>query len=262
MAQVQDVAARSCFLQALSHALLDGILRGKKQRGVYVPLHRNVMPQALPHVGHVYSPVDANHIRACGLEPLQQSPAAISIHSKGDMRVRGLHALHDVPQVRPRPLVPFMWGQLPAPGVKDLHALRSRVDLELDIGGCLLCQVTQQGMQHVGCVVAHGLDSFVDATALPLHNVRGQRPWGAYEAKDSCLVSNFASQLTQCISHKSQSVQLQAVQLLDALHVLYGVINDGALVVINIERHAHRRQGSEDVAEQDDAIRPEGAPGL
>jgi len=51
-----------------------------------------------------------------------------------------------------------------------LHALRARVDLKLDVVRDLVGQVAEQGVQHIGRIVAHGLDGLV-----PVRQTEGGR---------------------------------------------------------------------------------------
>ncbi len=69
-----------------------------------------------------------------------------------------------------------------APGVEDLHRLRTGQDLTIEVAGHRLRQLVQQGMHGLGVVVEHGLALAEVLRRAALDHVGGQRPGATGEA--------------------------------------------------------------------------------
>lgn len=73
-----------------------------------------------------------------------------------------------------------------------------------------------------------------------------------------------APEAGQDLMHKRQRVEgiIQGFECLDLLHAADGVIDAGPLALDDVKLNAQGRQGGQDVAEEDDAIRLECTPRL
>lgn len=133
---------------------------------------------------------------------------------------------------------PHVRRELATPRVKKLDRLGARVDLVDYVCRYRVCQVRQQGIQHVGCLVGHAFNGFEQASAAALYDVGCQGPWAAHKAKHRRLpqhrrsanpagsktarqANSFNRHLSmdllpqngQRLADKLQLVQLQRVQL-------------------------------------------------
>ena len=248
VAQVEDVPLGPRLHAAVLHRRLHRLVAGEEHRGVHVALH-GLGAQPLARLRHVHRPVQAHRVHAGGGQPLEQAAAAVGVEHDGDARVlrldHGQHALDGGSGDG----VPHGGRELAAPGVEEHDALRARLDLEADVLGHGLGQLVQDGVEEGGVGEGHGLDGGVGGGGLALHQVGGQRPGAAHEAQQrGAGADKLVAQGAQRVRHEAQAAQVQGAHLLHILRAAHGALDDGALHVVNLERHAQRGQGGQDVA--------------
>ena len=89
------------------------------------------------------------------------------------------------------------------------------------------------------------------------------RVQGAPTKPSTAAVSPTSSRrMLRASPTKGNMSRFQLVHHLEAFGVADGLIEDGALVVVDLEGNAEGGEGSEDVGEENDAIGLERAPGL
>mmetsp|Transcript_44025 Transcript_44025/g.84115 ORF Transcript_44025/g.84115 Transcript_44025/m.84115 type:complete len:241 (+) Transcript_44025:202-924(+) len=239
MTQVQHVLAILCLSlrNGVLHSCLNGSVVRKQHHWVHISLESDVISQPGAAVRHVDAPVQADAVHARGCHTLQQAPAAVGVQRERRVRVGLLHSLDHLHDVRLGEDLPVGRSELPTPRVKDLHALRSGVNLEPDVLRELVGEVREDGLEGVRVLVHHGLDGLVDARALALHHVRGQRPGRAHEAQHRRRAAHLPAQRRQRLPHKVQLVQLDGAQRGEPFLASDGVVQKGPLDVVNLKVH-------------------------
>ena len=253
------MSRRARFLHDVLHRFFNRLRRREQHRRVDVPLHRLVShPPAT--VLHVDGPVQPDAVHAGGGHALEQTAGAVGVEGERRTRVGRPHLVDNLLDVRLGPLLPHVRGELPAPGVEDLHALRARVDLVPDVVAHGVRNLAQDRLENLGLRHGHGLDRLVRGGAAALDDVGGEGPGRADESEHRGLVAHLLAKRGERLPDEGEHVEVEVVHHLEPLGVADGLVEDGPLVVVNLEGDADRGQRGEDVGEEDHAVgleRPE-----
>ena len=121
----------------------------------------------------------------------------------------------------------------------------------------------QQLVEDLRLLERHGLDHGVVLAALAFNDVGRERPRGTDEAENSCFIADALTETAQHLTHKGHRLGwIEGTQGIDLSHAADRIADLRALAFDDVEINAHPRKRSEDVREQDHAVRLEGVEGL
>ena len=261
VSEVEDVPRGTGFRHDVLHRLFNRLGRREEHRRVDVPLHRLVShPPAT--VLHVDGPVQPDAVHAGGGHALEEAAGAVGVESQRHARVRRANLVNHLLDVRLRPLLPHVRGELTAPGVEDLHALRARVDLVPDVVAHRIRDFAQDGPENLGLRHGHGLDRLVRGGAPALDDVGGEGPGRADEAEHRGFVAHLLAESRERLADEGEHVEVELVHHLEPLRVADGLVQNRSFVVVNLERDPNRGEGGENVGEENHAVGLERVEGL
>src|ERR1051325_306509 len=131
MAEIKNVSRPSLSLSENSfHLLSQYLLICKQDDGIEISHHRHVVTDTLPAFVETHAPVEPDHVAAGFTHQLEQRR---STRTEMDYR----HARSDIPdhvaRVRQHEFAIVIRAQAPDPRVKQLHRLRARCDLRIQV---------------------------------------------------------------------------------------------------------------------------------
>ena len=170
------------FFNGVEDAIANQLLRAKQNGRVDVPLHPNAGAEATAGFRHVHGPIDADNIDPRLTHQVKNARAAADVENQRGVGVGLLHLLHHSLLVGQSKGPVVHGAQLAGPGVEELHNLSPTVDLVAHVGGNIVGQLAQQGVQHRRFRERHALDVGVVLRGFALHRVGGQGPGGAHKA--------------------------------------------------------------------------------
>ena len=191
--------------------------------------------------------------------PSSHSPPAFGKYDNGNASAFAFafQSGNDLADVFKAELFKRRIAQDAAPSVENLHGLRARVDLGVEVGGNGLGVGVEDFVQQIGTRVHHGFDGAEFFAAAAFDHVAGERERAAGETdKRYAAVQCFADG-ADGVKDVSQFFHIGNLQLGDVGFVLQGAFEFRAFAFGKIQSQAHRVGNGQDVGEQNRRIQIE-----
>lgn len=148
-------------------------------------------------------------------------------------------------------------AQHAAPSVENLHRLRARVDLGVEVGGNGLGVGIEDFVQQIGARVHHGFDGAEFFAAAAFDHITGERERAAGEADKRYAVVQCFTDGSYRVENVLQFFHVGNVQLGDVGFVLQGAFEFRAFAFGKIQPQAHCIGNGQDVGKQNRRVQIE-----
>ncbi len=144
-----------------------------------------------------------------------------------------------------------------APSVENLHSLRSRVDLGVEVGGNGLGVGIEDFVQQIGARVHHGFDGAEFFAAAAFDHVTGERERTAGEADKRYAAVQCFTDGSYRVENVLQFFHIGDVQFGNVVLVLQGAFEFRAFAFGKIQSQAHCVGDGQDVGKQNRRVQIE-----
>ena len=180
-----------------------------------------------------------------------------------DRHAQPAHGLGHAAGVGEDPRLVFERSENTCPGVEDLHGLRPGRDLGAQVGDRRVRQLLHEQGEGLGVVLHERAQGREIPGLAPLHHVAGQGEGQAREADERDLARELSAQDADGVHDEAQGLlRVGHAQGRHGGAVPHPRPQHRALLLQELQRHAHGFDRDEDVREQDGRVDAQALDGL
>ena len=258
MAEVEDEAGivPGCLEHALCFAAGD-FRGGGQDDGIEVTLHRRTVADALPHATQVDRPVEADDLGTGMHQVGGFMPHPFGVEDDGGATLEFVDDVVD-PAQRPGLVVASRADRTPR--VEDLHGIRPRIDLHVEIVDDGVAELLHQGLELFGCSKGELLDSGEVLGGSAFEHVAGQRPGRTAKAEQCRVLAQLGAGHTQGIAHVAELLlHSEWIERFDLFRAVERVVHSDSAFIAKMVALSECFWNDEDVRENNRGIEGEAA---